>query len=120
MSNAAPPSRELKIDVDHRGRAVVVTLSGSAHMNTSAELGDQLVELIDEQVRLLVLDLSQLTFISSMGLGGIIAAHLRCCRQGAVLQLVRPMPAIQELLAITRLTNLFSVYDSVDEAMASG
>jgi anti-sigma B factor antagonist len=88
-------------------------------MDVTTELGDRLVELIEPDTKQMVLDLTGLDFISSVGLGGIIAAHLRCSKQGGVVRLVRPQPEIEHVLAVTKLTSLFPIHASVDEAIAA-
>ncbi len=108
---------DLKIEIDRRGDVAVVTLVGSAHMNVSTDLRDQLVELADETTRQLVIDLSDLEFISSLGLGGIVAAHLRSRKNNGSVELVNPRPEIRDLLSVTQLTRLFPIYDSVDAAI---
>lgn len=112
-------SEELRVDIDRRGPVAVVKLAGSAHMDVSNSLRDQLVGLIDDNTQQLVLDLADLEFINSVGLGAIIAAHLRCRRYNGVVKVVAPKPAIQELLCVTKLISLFSVHPSVDAALAS-
>jgi anti-sigma B factor antagonist len=110
---------DLRVSIERHGPATVVKLSGSAHMVVSSALRDQLVGLVDENTRELVLDLADLEFINSVGLGAIIAAHLRCRRHNGVVKVVAPRPAIHELLAVTKLTHLFTVHASVEAALAS-
>jgi anti-anti-sigma factor len=88
-------------------------------MDSGAELRDRLVELTDPATRRLVLDLADLEFINSMGLGGIVAAHLRLRNADGEIHLAAPRPAIRNMLDVTRLTKLFPVHDSVAIALAS-
>lgn len=111
--------RGLKIEPERRGPVMVVRLIGSADMHASEELGERLTELLEDDTEQMVLDLARLDFINSIGLGGIIAAHLRCTRQGATVKLVHPQPAIRDILAITKLTRLLPIHDSLDDAIAS-
>jgi anti-sigma B factor antagonist len=110
---------DLRVTIQRHGAATVVKLSGSAHMMVSSALRDQLVGLVDENTHELVLDLADLEFINSVGLGAIIAAHLRCRHHNGVVKVVAPRPAIHELLAVTKLTHLFPVHASVEDALAS-
>ncbi|GMV97660.1 MAG: STAS domain-containing protein [Phycisphaerae bacterium] len=123
MSNdpANPSARkgELRMNVEHRGPVAVVKLAGSAHMDVTSKLRDQLVGIVDEKTSDLVLDLADLDFINSVGLGAIIAAYLRCRRRNGGVKVVAPKPAIQEILTVTKLTSLFPVHPSVDAALAS-
>ena len=118
-----PPSRssqaDLRIESERRGGVLVVKLIGSANMDVSMGIRDRIVALIDEHTHRIVIELSRLDFISSVGLGEIISAHIRCCRHGIELKLAGPKPAISGILAKTKLTKLFHIYDSVDMAMAA-
>jgi anti-sigma B factor antagonist len=119
MAGAASSGGQLHIDIERREHVAIAHLSGSANMNVSSELWQQLVGLVDDRTNQIILDLSGLEFISSLGLGGIIAAHLRCRHHGSVVKLVQPAPRIRDLLNLTKLTKLFDVYDSVDEAISA-
>ena len=116
---ASPSSEPLRVEISPHGSATVVKLIGSANMDVSAGLRDRLIALVEKQSEPLILDLSELRFISSVGLGGIIAAHLRCRHSQNEIRLVAPQPAIQELLEITKLTKLFAIYPTVEAAIAS-
>lgn len=107
-----------RVEVEERGSAIIAKLIGSAGMLVSTDLEDALLELVGRQPPLLVLDLSALEFISSVGLGGIVAAHLRSRHHGGIIHLVSPTPDIHDLLATTRLTSIFPVFDSIDQALA--
>ena len=85
-------------------------------MNESDRLTQCMVKLAGEGVRLIVVDMSKLDFIESTGLGAIIAGHLRVRRHQGEVRLVSPMPAIYHLLELTRLTQLFTIYKSAEEA----
>jgi anti-sigma B factor antagonist len=117
-ANTTPCTGDLRVVIERRGTVAVVKLVGSAHMDASGNLREQLVGLVDEQTTTIVLDLTELDFINSVGLGAIIAAYLRCRRYNGAIKLVAPKPAIRDLLSLTKLTNLFPVHPSVDNALA--
>jgi len=104
-------------DVERRGDAAVVHLSGSCTMGESARLTETLVSLASEPVKLIVVDMACLDFIESTGLGGIIAGHLRCRRNQGEVRLAGPVPSICHLLELTRLNQLFRVTKTVEEAL---
>jgi anti-anti-sigma factor len=109
----------LRLEVEPRGNVIVARLIGSANMVNVANLQDDLFAIVDRNPRQIVLDLSQLAFINSVGLGGIIAAHVRSRRQNGAISIAAPSAEILELLRVTNLTRLFPVYDSVDAALAN-
>ena len=118
MSNRPTPDQTLRVEVQQRGDLAIVKLSGSASMDVCSTLQERLYDLIDLEVKRLVLDMSELDFMSSVGLGAIIAAHLRARHRNCEIRIVGPKPRILELLDLTRLTRLFDVFKSMDEAIA--
>lgn len=113
-------SGDFQMDIEQRGEAAVVRLAGSIHMNSCERLQSELIGLIDRPTRKLVLDLSALQFICSLGLGALVAAHLRSRHHKGAVRLVSPDPSIRALLEITKLVKIFPPYDSVERALAEG
>ena len=117
MPRPSPYSDDLKLDVEHHDRAVLIRIKGSANMDVTEDLQERLYKLIDEGAGRVVLDLSELKFICSTGLGGLIAAQLHARKGNSELHLANPQTQIRELLNLTKLTNLFAIYDTVEEAL---
>ena len=114
---AAESVSELVVDVRRLAEAAVVRVRGSADMSHADALRVHLDELAQEPVPTIVLDLTELEFISSGGLGALLSAHAKLRRHGGRLQLVNPRPLVLRLLETTRLTELFAVFPSIDEAL---
>lgn len=109
---------DFMMNVEQQGDAAVVRLAGSIHMNVCEQLQTELIRLIDRPAHPLVLDLSGLKFICSLGLGALVATHLRSRHHKSAVRLVSPDPSIRALLEITKLIKLFPPYDSVERALA--
>jgi anti-anti-sigma factor len=120
MAGSTPPSSsgDFQFDVQQHGEDAVVKLIGSIHMAVCERLQTELLELIDRPTRNVVLDLSRLEFICSLGLGALVVAHLRSRHHKGAVRLVSPEPSIRALLEITKLVKIFPPYDSVDLALA--
>ena len=112
-------NKPLQMDVTRRGDAAVVKVSGSVSLGDSERLRERLEALAAEQVSVIVLELSEMDFISSMGLGAIISGHLKCRHHHGQIKLVRPTRPVRELLEMTRLTTLFGIYDTVEQAVSA-
>lgn len=105
------------IDAREDGKVLVVRIHGSAGMGEAEELQAKLDELVATEVPRIVIDLSGMNFISSSGLGALIAAHLRSRKHGQQVRLVNPQKAVLDVLETTRLTKLFDIYSSLDQAL---
>jgi anti-sigma B factor antagonist len=66
-----------------------------------------------------VLNMANITFIDSAGLGTLVAAHHSAKSQGAALKLAHLGSKFQEVLQITKLLTVFDVYNTEAEAVAS-
>lgn len=114
----ASAHKRLRLDVSREGDAVVLKVSGSVSISDAERLREQLEALAAEQVPVVVLELSEMDFISSLGLGAIISGHLKCRHHHGQIKLVNPTAAVRELLETTRLTKLFGVFESVEQALS--
>ena len=113
------PKSVLTLDVQTGPQATIVRVTGSAGMREAEHMRSVLEELNASCPAIIVLDLSRMDFICSMGLGAIIQGHLRSRHHSGQIRLVNPQPAVRELLETTRLTKLFPVFASVEEAVGS-
>jgi len=83
-------------------------------------LRESIEAVIDKADRLhLVLDFRHVRFLSSAVLGLLIRVRKRINERGGQLKLCNIHPGIYEVFKITRLTNIFDIYESVDRATQS-
>src|SRR5579862_3402975 len=66
-----------------------------------------------------VLNMTDVTYIDSAGLGALVAAHHSARTQGASLKLSNLGSKFKEILQVTKLLTVFDVYDSEAAAVAS-
>jgi anti-anti-sigma factor len=108
----------LSIRVDRGTDLAVAHLAGSATMDQADRMTRELRKLADEPFRRLVLDLADMDFICSLGLGALIVAHVVCRRHNGQVVLAAPQPAIREILDTTRLSMVFPVFADLAAAMS--
>jgi anti-sigma B factor antagonist len=109
----------LSVDIksEHNGAAIVYRLRGSLDLATAPSLRAALLEAANEGKHDIIVDLTELEFLDSTGLGALIGAHRRALENsGRVRLIVRDGP-IQRLLNITGLMRIFAVYASLDAAL---
>ena len=109
----------LGIDVTstNEGKTQIFALHGSLDIATSPTLRAALLEAADHAGHLLVVDLSQLDFLDSTGLGALIGAHKRASESDGSVRLVAKEGQILRLLRITGLLDVFQVYPNIDAAL---
>jgi anti-sigma B factor antagonist len=67
----------------------------------------------------IVLNMDNVTYIDSAGLGTLVAAHHSAKQQGAGLRLCNLGSKFQEVLQVTKLLTVFDVYDNEKQALDS-
>lgn len=72
------------------------------------------VTAVAEGSRLLALDLSELDFVDSFGLGAVVGALKRVRQRGGELALVCPSSRIRRVFEICDLDRILALHDSVD------
>ena len=108
----------MDLQIRRTGGATIVLINGPLGAGDSENLYEQNVtRLIDEGARLLILDLSRVSRIDSIGLGGLVQTLVRMRTRGGCLKLAAPTPFVRNILAITKLTTVFEIHDSVDRAL---
>lgn len=109
-------SKPLTLGIERSPRAAVVRLGGSVTLMEADRLRQDLECLAGERIPLVILDLTALDFICSMGLGAIVALHLKSRHHSGKVRLVNPCPSIRNLLETTRLTHVFPIFPDVPSA----
>jgi len=85
----------------------------------SNALREKVKSLLAEGKKKIVLNMDNVTFIDSAGLGTLVASHHTVKTQGASLRLCHLGSKFQEVLQITKLLTVFDVYKTEAEAVAS-
>ncbi len=82
-------------------------------------LGPKLVEEVSDAVeagvKTYVVDLNKVRYISSSGIGLLITMLTKMRNVGGEMYLTAPSEHVKKLLIITKLNNIFTVFDSVDD-----
>jgi anti-sigma B factor antagonist len=109
---------ELSIDLktESGGETLVFRLRGSLDLATAPTVRAALTEATEEGKQHLIVDLTQLEFLDSTGLGVLIGAHRRAAERGGTFRLIISDGPIARLLNITGLVTVFAVYHSMEDA----
>ena len=100
------------------GDAHVIALSGEVDLYTAPEFKQQLLEVIGQGSKEVVVDFSDTTFIDSTTLGVLVGGVKRLRTNGGQLSLVCSDRNITKIFEITGLDRVFTIYPTRDEALA--
>jgi anti-anti-sigma factor len=98
---------------------LVLGLEGRLDATNSKMLEDKVLAVIDEGEKQLVIDLSQLDYVSSAGLRVFLLASKRLHPAGGKLVLCSLQDPVKEVFEIVGFFSILSILDSRDEAVQS-
>jgi anti-sigma B factor antagonist len=85
----------------------------------STALREKVKSLLASGQKKIVLNMDNVTYIDSSGLGALVAAHTSARSQDALLKLCHLGSKFQEILQVTKLVTVFEVYPTESAAIAS-
>jgi anti-anti-sigma factor len=109
----------MHVELRQAGDVVVVDLRG----RLTAGLGDQmlrdtLTQLLDDRHRKILLNLSEVSFIDSAGVGELVAGLRASQRVGAALKVLNSSERVHSTLYLARLLPIFEVYQDEKDALS--
>ena len=114
--------KPMRIDVSTSNGATIVRPSSERlDIEVAADFRAMLLSLIEQGHRRLVVDLADVGFIDSSGLGALVSAlkTLKRSDNGGDVRLARVQAPVVSLLEIIRLNRVFTTYGSVEQAVQS-
>jgi len=110
----------MQIDERMVGDVVVLDLKGKITLGEGDELlKDKVNSLVNQGHKKIVLNLADVPYIDSAGLGEVVRTYTTVSRQGGSLKLLNLTKRITDLLSITKLLTVFETYDTEQEALTS-
>jgi anti-sigma B factor antagonist len=98
--------------------AYVISLKGEVDLYTAPEFKQQLLEVIGQGGKQVIVDFSDTTFIDSTTLGVLVGGVKRLRTNEGQLSLVCSDRNITKIFEITGLDRVFTIYPTRDEAIA--
>ena len=98
----------------------VLDLSGKIVLGEGdGQVRERIKDLLSDGQRKILLNLGDVSYIDSAGLGALISSYTTTKREGGSLKLMNLTKRIQDLLAITKLITVFDTYETEAEAVDS-
>ena len=111
-----------RLDIEEVGGVTVAKFVDKKILdeNNIQLIGNQLFGLVDDDGRRkIVLDFSNVEYLSSAALGKLITMNKKVTDAGGQLRLCAIRPDIYEVFTITRLNKVFDIKDTQEQALAS-
>jgi len=110
----------MEVQTRHRDNVTILELSGDVTLGGGGEiLRHAVLEVAGGTGNHILINLGDVRFMDSSGVGELIAAHTTLSNRGGSVKLLHLSPKVYDVLQIAHLLTVFEVYDDEDEAIAS-
>lgn len=109
----------MEITVREHGNVSVLHLKGRLDLASGAGLKDQIKHLVDSNRNLIHMNLSEVDFINSSGLGVLVSIMKETRLHKGRLTLSNLASYVQEIFEITQLSHIFELFTTEEEALNS-
>jgi anti-sigma B factor antagonist len=108
---------DLDLESTRRGTTSVLTLRGEVDVYTAPRLRQAIVDLVDAGSPLVVVDMANVDFLDSTGLGVLVEGLKRARARSSDLAIVATQDKILKIFDITGLNKAFAIHRTVDDAV---
>lgn len=110
---------KVEINMERSELGSLLKLKGDVDMNSSPDLRAALGKILKEggsSGKALFVNLSQVRYMDSSGIATLVEALQACMKQGIRLRLVELSPPVRDVFELARLSGVFEIFSSMDEA----
>jgi sigma-B regulation protein RsbU (phosphoserine phosphatase) len=111
--------RVMQITTTVVGQTVTLAISGMIDFSARKALGALIEERMAHGQRDFILDLQQVTFMDSSGLGALVACFSSIRKQGGFMKLEQLPSQVRELITMTKLTHFFDLCDTAEDTVCN-
>ena len=110
----------LDINIRETAEAVILDLSGRITLGEPlAELRDSIREALADDRKSILLNLADVSYIDSSGLGQLISSYATTTSRGGQMKLLNLQKRVNDLMQVTKLLTVFETYTSEEAALRS-
>lgn len=109
----------MEVTKHENGQVTVINLKGRLDLASGAGLKDEVKALMGNEKTLIHMNLKDVDFINSSGLGVLVSIMKEVRLQKGRLTLSNLASYVQEIFEITQLSHIFEIYTTEEEAVSS-
>jgi anti-sigma B factor antagonist len=102
----------------HEGKTVLRLKEERLDAHNSGDLRDAILKLLEAGTSHLVIDLTDVRFIDSSGLGALLSGYKNASLRSGTFVLAGLQPRVQSMFELTRLHRVFDIYPNVEDALS--
>ena len=116
--SAGMGSDSFEVDVNWKGRMVVLTVRGTVDMATAPQLAESISSAAENRPSAVVVDLTDVEFFASAGMSVLVSAHAQVTPT-AKFGVVAEGPATARPMKLVGVDDIVTVYATIDSAIAN-
>lgn len=108
------------LKIDEKDQVVLIEIKEERlDAHNSGELKAEMLKLFDEGKNNIVIDLKDVRFVDSSGLGSLVSGFKNASARNGSLKLCGLQPQVKSMFELTRLHRVFEIFPGTEEALAS-
>ncbi len=108
------------LKIEDKGAAVLIEVREERlDAHNSGELKTQMLNLFEEGKNNIVVDLHEVRFVDSSGLGALVSGFKNASARNGNLKLCGLQPQVKSMFELTRLHRVFEIFPGVEDTLAS-
>lgn len=106
----------MEIETQDLGNTFLVQVSGEVDMSNSPTVRETLIDLTEKKVGAIVVDLGGVTYMDSSGIATLVEGLQETMAYGGKFRLTSLTPKVLQVFELARLTDVFEIFTSVEQA----
>jgi len=102
-----------------KGSVCVVSFDEDEQLRDPEPLREYIRELLDQGQNQILIDMANVTYISSSVLGVLITTYRELQSSNGTIKLVNVQPSVSNLFSITRIDRIIEMFNDIDTALKS-
>lgn len=107
----------MKLNIRQEQQVTVISVEGEVDASNSTDLGDSLDQILADGHKKLVVDLQNVKFIDSSGLGTLVRVYKHARAESGDVCLASLQPPVKRVFELTRLDRVFDIHPHLDAAV---
>ena len=108
----------MEISQREADRVVILDIQGEIDLYNAPEIKDTMQKLIEAKKYNIIINLEQVSYIDSSGIGALISGLSNLKKYQGSLKIINVYASVKKVFELTKLTSFFEIYDSEEEALS--
>lgn len=107
----------MNINIRSKNEVVILDIAGEIDLYNAPEIKDVINKLIEEKKYNVVINLEQVSYIDSSGIGALISSLSNLKKYQGGLKIIKVYASVRKVFELTKLTSFFEIYETEEEAV---